>query len=870
VSKTAVAPAEVSPSRESVVEELERVAQSATFRKAARCLRLLRYIVQASLVGRTHELKEYTLGVQVFDRPQNYDPRTEPVVRLEARRLRLKLAEYYQSEGSKDPIVIDLPKGGYVPEFRVASGPAIEPAAVRVKNFEFTNRHALALGAALVLVAVAIGGLASRTKTPAVTIRPSIAVIGFRDVSQTAQTAWISTAFADRLNFDLAAGQQLRTVPLENVARMRTELALQPQTTYSVELLQRMRKNVGTDYVVAGALSDQANHLQANVIVMDARTGQPLTAIREDAPDNDLEAIAQRGAARIRALLGVRSPATSLPAFDERALEPYARGMERLREGDALGARAYLEQAASESPSNPFVHAGLAAALAATGLDHRAEQEAKKALDSSAELGRVEQLEIEGRYATMARDWERATRVYQALFTLFPDDLEYGLLLAFSETRAGQAKQAFGVLKSLRSLPSPLGDDPRIDMTEAQAAGALSDFKLTEEKARAAAEKARARGAGVQYAKARLLQSGAMQTLGEKGFAEIRAEARNICAELGERSCVAAAYRVEANEKATAGELAAADRLYSASLKIADEIGNRFEELNALNGLAYTSLQEGDLRAAEASLRRAAVIGAEMGTQQSYQIILSLAEVLADEGRLGEARKLVADAEKTANQVSEQNGIAHAQSATAHVLALENRPSEALTKYAAAVATLRSLNDAFDLRDTLLEFADVQLQYGNIAGARKSFEEARALYPKFGHSWTPELKLAFADLSLAEGHLSDAVTHAQSALESCTNSGRQGDRLRAAAILARAWLRQEKSSDAFALIARFPAPDTRKVPPRSIVDFQIARSLVLAEMGKRAEAVRVIEETINLSARAGIPQLQDRAVRAKKSLAVLN
>ncbi len=849
-----------------IIDELERIAASACFRKAQRCLRLLRYVTEQALAGRGSELKEYVLGVAVMDRLESFDPRNDAVVRLEARRLRLKLAEYYQFEGSKDALIIDLPKGGYVPEFRFPSVAASDTPPVPPKRSPWPSGPVLAAGAAVILIAAVIGWVGWRKKTAGVTVRPSIAVIGFRDITQNPQTAWISSALAERITFNLVAGQQLRAIPLENVARMRMELGVQPQTTYTVELLHRMRSDLGCDYILGGSTSDQANRIQANLIVMDARTGQQLTVIREDAQENDLAGLAERGAARVRVLLGVRSP-SSLPMFDERAMEPYARGMERLRQGDALGARAFLEQAASESPSNPFVLGGLAAALSGIGLDRRAEEEAKKALDSSAELGRVEQLEMEGRDATMVPDWERAIRVYQALSTLLPDDLEYGLLLASAEIHGGQAKQALAVLKSLRGLPSPLGDDPRIDLTDAQAAGALSDFKRTEDEARAAAEKAKARGARLLYAKARLLQSGAMANLGQSGFAESRAEARDICAQLGDRSCVAAAYRIEGNDKATAGELAAADQLYSASLKIADEIGNRLEQLNALNGFAYTTLREGDLRAAEAYLRRAVTVGEEMGTLKSYQLRLDLADVLADEGRLAEARALIAQAEKTANQVAAQDGIAQVQSDTAHVMALENRPSEALAEYAAAVATLRSVNYAFPLREALLDLGNAQLDERDMVGARKSFEEARTLSQKTGNARDPELELAFAGLSLAEGRLPDAVSHAQSALEWYTLSRRQGDRMRAAAVLANAWVRQGKSGEALDLLAKFPAPDTDKLPPRSVVDFQIARSCALAKIGKRAEAMRVIEEAVNLSARVGIPQLQDRAARAKKSLA---
>jgi hypothetical protein len=99
---------ETSPDASSVASELERIAASKSFRKAERCLRLLRYLTSSVLDGRGDELKEYSVALAVFERPETYDPGTDPIVRLEARRLRLKLAEYYQQEGIDDPVIIDM------------------------------------------------------------------------------------------------------------------------------------------------------------------------------------------------------------------------------------------------------------------------------------------------------------------------------------------------------------------------------------------------------------------------------------------------------------------------------------------------------------------------------------------------------------------------------------------------------------------------------------------------------------------------------------------------------------------------------------------------------------------------------------------
>ena len=210
--------------------------------------------------------------------------------------------------------------------------------------------------------------------------------------------------------------------------------------------------------------------------------------------------LAQTCAQRIRAHLGVRL--SSLPG---RCGVPAAgsgrHGILRAGNGAAapIGcarARARIwNRGSPAAPSNPLVHSGLAAAWSMLGLDHRAREEAKQALDSSAGLGRVDQLEIEGRYRDMAHDWPRAIQVYQALFTLLPDDLEYGLLLACAEARGGKAQDAIATVGALRHLPGPLRDDPRIDLAEAQAAGALADFAHTRRAAHVGGREGRSRTA---------------------------------------------------------------------------------------------------------------------------------------------------------------------------------------------------------------------------------------------------------------------------------------------------------------------------------------------------------------------------------------
>jgi eukaryotic-like serine/threonine-protein kinase len=118
-------------SREEILGQLDRVLSSAVFEGAGRASALLRFLVVQAVAQPTDQLKEYTIGTEALGRDDSFDPRTDPIVRAEASRLRTRLDRYYATDGSADPIVITLPKGRYIPTFRaraVADGSAGEIA----------------------------------------------------------------------------------------------------------------------------------------------------------------------------------------------------------------------------------------------------------------------------------------------------------------------------------------------------------------------------------------------------------------------------------------------------------------------------------------------------------------------------------------------------------------------------------------------------------------------------------------------------------------------------------------------------------------------------------------------------------------------
>src|SRR5262245_15536557 len=104
---------------EAIRDELARILNSASFEQSHRRQRFLNYIVTEALEGRADRLKGYSIGVEVFDKPDTFDPATDPLVRVEAARLRDKLREYYATDGRYDPVRIEMPKGAYAPHIEI-------------------------------------------------------------------------------------------------------------------------------------------------------------------------------------------------------------------------------------------------------------------------------------------------------------------------------------------------------------------------------------------------------------------------------------------------------------------------------------------------------------------------------------------------------------------------------------------------------------------------------------------------------------------------------------------------------------------------------------------------------------------------------
>ncbi|HXU30310.1 MAG TPA: protein kinase, partial [Thermoanaerobaculia bacterium] len=359
--------------------------------------------------------------------------------------------------------------------------------------------------------------------------RRAIAVLGFRDRSGHPGAEWLSGALAEMLGTELAAEKGVRVIAGEEVARMKSDLALADSESLAPDTLTRLRTASGADFLVLGsytALGQEAGgKIRLDLRLQNTRSAET-TSIGETGTEAALFDLVAKSGARLRQALGLAAEGegsgagqsnaarAALPTNPE-AARLYAEGLERLRRFEPLAARDLLVRAVAVDPNNPLAHSALASAWAGLGYAGRSAEEAKKAIDLARDLPQEQRLVIEGRYAEANEDWPRATEIYRSLFRVFPDDLDYGLRLVAAQTAAGQAQEALATVAALRALPAPAREDPRIDLAEAAAAEALADFPRQRQSAAQAAARAGERGARLLTAQARLSECRALRNLGQ-------------------------------------------------------------------------------------------------------------------------------------------------------------------------------------------------------------------------------------------------------------------------------------------------------------------------------------------------------------------
>jgi tetratricopeptide (TPR) repeat protein len=703
-----------------------------------------------------------------------------------------------------------------------------------------------------------------------VRIRPSVAVLGFKNLSGDPATVWISTALSEMLTAELAAGEQLRTVPDETVARMKIDLGLSDVESLPSDTLAQVRKNLASDYVILGSYLDEGKekggHVRLDLRLEDAVRGETVAAVSETSTEKTIVELVSHIGERLREQLGLQKLSqvesdgvrAELPSNPE-AMRDYSQGLAKIRAFDALSAREFLSRAVAVDPSFPLAHSELARTWSSLGYDSSAQQEAKKALEGAGNLSREKHLLVEARFYETTREWGKAIEAYQTLFSFFPDNLEYGLQLANTETAGGRGKDALKSLAALDALGGQTKENPRIDLARSDAAASLGDHKLRLDMAELAAQKAREQGARLLLARARNSECRAFADLGENEKAKSACEeAREIYEAAGDRFGMAQTLYQTAEVPINQGDFAAAAKLYSQALAIDRAVGNQKGQGRDQLNLGLISVKRGDFTTArrvyEESFRSYQQAGDKYGMAS---VMGNTGNLLRVQGKLQDAMKHFQKTFELSNEVGHRVSAAQALGAIGTVLLEQGDLAGAQKMYQQELATMREAGAKVLYASTLVEVGQVLRQQAEADKARQAYLEALSLQEELGNkSDAAETRLALAELDCDSGKGAEAEQFSRAAVEAFRADDYANEEIFAQSLLSRALLQQGKTDEARLAIDEAVRLSERSQDVTVRIPVMLDHAYVMAAGKNLSGAVNTAQKALARARTLGLFRLQ--------------
>ncbi len=615
-------------------------------------------------------------------------------------------------------------------------------------------------------------GIAHYNASPAETWRTkrSVAVLGFKNLSNEPDKQWISTALADWLTTQLAAGGQLRLIAPENVARMKLELSLGDVSSLSADNLTRIANNLSTDMVLVGSYAvlaeSSGSQVRLDLRLLDARSGSIVDATSQTGTEGHLLDLVSQAGEQLRSSLGVHPVSSSeaaeialvLPRNQE-AARFYSEGLERLRKFDALGARDLLQRAIAIDPAYALSHSAMAMAWATLGYDELSRAEAKRAFELSSDLPRAERLLVAARFHQASKRWVDAIDEYRTLVEFFPDNLDYGLSLADAQVSSGNSKDAQHTLLMLRKLPAPLSDDVRIDIADARTAESLGDFEADLHYSSRAVEKARNLGASLLLAQARMDQTWALTNLGRPGEAAVAVnEAEHIFARSGDKRGRADSINLSGILMENQGDAVGAKREYEEALAIFRGLGNQMGMAAELDNLGDVLFSLGELRQSRQLYEDAMSIYRDLDHQNGVCLTKgALGSVLLALGDDAGAIQVSQEGVNICNKMGDRSKSAIALLNLGRALRLQGKASEASAAESEAVSAFEAIGDKQSAARARLMIAELLLDGDNLQAAQSTSIAAADEFAR--EKAARDAALAYAVLSqvlLREGSLLEA------------------------------------------------------------------------------------------------------------------
>jgi len=421
-----------------VKEELRRILASDPFLRSERLTHFLTYVVEKNLQGQSGDLKEYSIGVEVCRRKDGYDTRTDPVVRVEARRLRSALDLYYANEGQEDAVQIALPKGGYVSCFsfrKVADPPPAQISSSSPVSPRIGLRGWLLASIGTLLVAAGFYFFWNQWHRP---LSANTSTLVLADFTNTTGEVIFDQALRQGLTAQLQQSPYLSLLSDSQVAQTLALMGKEKDTRLTVGLAREVCERNGKAVVIDGSIAALGNQYILGLRAINCNTGEVLDTeqMQADGKEHVLDAIA-RSAAKLRRKLGESlasvqkydAPPESVTTPSLEALQAYSLGFQvHVIKLDEAGAAELFKRAITLDPKFAMAYARLAVCDINLGELGQAVENLRKAYDLRKSISEHEKLFILSLYHEFVTgDLDKARKTYELRSRIYVhDDIPIG------------------------------------------------------------------------------------------------------------------------------------------------------------------------------------------------------------------------------------------------------------------------------------------------------------------------------------------------------------------------------------------------------------------------------------------------------------
>jgi eukaryotic-like serine/threonine-protein kinase len=797
------------------------------------------------------------------------------------------------------------PDDRFATPMEVAKALAVPRGAQGSKRADRRRRFRWALTAGSIAAVGLIAGLTAwrlqlprkppGSSLPQAAPRPAVAVLGFENLSGDPDVDYLDRSLVRLLPSELAAGEELRLVPSEEVNRARRDLSLTGGVDLAPKTLARLRSRLAVDYVITGSYlrgrggDGGARRIRYAIAIQNARNGKVVASVSQEGAEEDLLDLIDALGAQLRDRLGVEGLSAreklavraARPA-SERAARLYAEGLEKLSRFETLQATGLLEQARDADPENALIRADLAAAWRTLGWSSRAEEAAREAFRRSSGLGFEPRRRVEARFCEISRRWDRAAVIYRELWTRFPDDLEYGLGLARVQIQKGDSAAALDTVGRLRNSLKPRGEDPRIDLAEAEASLSLGNLAGGIEAATRARSKSEAQGSSLVAARALHYQGTGLLTLGRLPEARAAAERSNeLFRKSGDLASAAGALTTVGNVLAKQGDLAAARQTLEEVVAMGRAIGNEDTRGIALANIGVTLSERGDLEGARARYAEALEISRRTGSKRRAAMIAgNLARIDQRLGQRARARTLFEEMAATLHELGDRSSEAAVLTNLAVLSSEEGKLQQAWDLASRARALHLEIGEVSGVAEDRGIQGQVLALRGDFPGAQRELEAAVSSFDALGEKlWAARYRIELARILVEAGRAEAAETLTRRALSELGAKPAPDDELAARTVLALAALARGRKDKADAEIRRAAGPlaACKDRAPRLRAALAAARvhaatqQTLQAESELRAivmEAERIGLRPLALEARLALGELEAGAAGRERLAAV--